>query len=102
MNTYYPPSRFFVGDIVKAEKETNRHYSITTLKNEYIGEVVSIRGNFFTLKTISCKTLAGKDSIFSDLYSPWFSLLEESHASNDPSSNPSHQEEQDDIFFGMF
>lgn len=102
MNTYYPPARFVVGDIVKAEKETNRHYSITTLENEYIGEVVSIRGNFFTLKTISCKTLAGKDSIFPSLYSPWFSLLEESRASNDPSSDPSHQEEQDDIFFGMF
>lgn len=102
MNTYHPPSRFIVGDIVKAEKETNRYYSITTLENEYIGEVVSIRGDYFTLKTISCKTPAGKDSIFSGLYSQWFSLLEESHASNDPSSNPSHQEEQDDIFFGMF
>lgn len=101
MNTYYPPSRFVVGDIVKAEKETNRHYSITTLQNEYIGEVVSIRGNFFTLKTISCKNYLN-GSIFPGLYSPWFSLLEESHASNDPSSEPSRQEEQDNIFFGMF
>ena len=47
-------AKFKVGDIIKANKESNKKYRVTTQKNGWTGKVITVKGaGYFAAETIA-------------------------------------------------
>ena len=73
-------AKFKVGDIIKANKESNKEYLVTNQKNNWTGKIISVRKyGEILVKTLMPKEYEGREYTVEEEY---FDLVEDSQIAN--------------------